>query len=320
METWPAWIGLVTMIVASAFFSGAETGFYVVDRFRLEVLAAQRRRRALRVARLLEDQDVLLVTCLVGTNLANQLVTIFFQEIVPAGAPVELLAGLVLTPLLFFFGEVFPKDLYRAHAETLAYRSAMPVHWFRIAFFPATFVLMRLGKWMSSLVGVRDPKHLRYRGREGFLDLLQEGQESGVLSTQQAALGRNVMALHERTIANVMIPRARATCLRPGDTVATLLETARTTPHSRFPFVDEARPIGYVMLRDVLHEPEDRDLRTYLRKPLELGPELTVSAALDVLRRGKVPFAMVVSDRRRFLGVLTAKDLVEEIVGELADL
>src|SRR5512140_3180200 len=118
-----AWTVLCAAFIGlSALFSGAETGLYCVNRLRLRVAAHEKHRQAGRLQKLLIDQAGLLSTTLIGTNLANYLapvgLTTVFLSLLRGHPEVdrerlaELYTTLILTPLVFIFGEAVPKNLF----------------------------------------------------------------------------------------------------------------------------------------------------------------------------------------------------------------
>ena len=118
MSDWFFALSAVVLLFFSALFSGAETGVYSVSRVRLEAEAGQGRRAARILSGLLRDDAGLLITLLVGANLVQDLAALAFQAEIESWVSLpaysrELVVTAILTPFLFFFGEVLPKDVFR---------------------------------------------------------------------------------------------------------------------------------------------------------------------------------------------------------------
>ncbi len=122
--------GLMTLVGVSlsAMFSGLETGLYTINRVRLTVRAAHGDHAAVTLRRILARPTRMLATILVANNIANYLASFGLAKILDAtgfsAAQTIMLNVAVLIPLLFVFGEVLPKDLFRTHTDRWSYACA----------------------------------------------------------------------------------------------------------------------------------------------------------------------------------------------------
>ena len=114
---------LAVGLFLSAMFSGSETGLYSVTRSRMEVDVRRGARGARLVQALTKRRTAVLITILIGNNVAMELSTHVAGELLPkragSGFERELYVALFLTPILFFFGEALPKDLFRQRPHRL---------------------------------------------------------------------------------------------------------------------------------------------------------------------------------------------------------
>ena len=123
---------LLVLIALSAFFAGSETGVYRLSRFHLRLAIEQKSSFASLLGKVVSDSHALVFSILAGNNIANYSVT-YLATIILLGIPVkgsaELYATLIITPTLFIFGEVVPKNIYYRHANKLMLCFA-PLLWF----------------------------------------------------------------------------------------------------------------------------------------------------------------------------------------------
>jgi CBS domain containing-hemolysin-like protein len=333
-------------VFLSGLFSGSETGLYCVDRLRLRLAAHEKDRSAVRLQGLLEDEPGLLFTTLLGTNIANYLapvcLTIIFLSTSAAQSDserehlAEFYTTLILTPVVFIFGEVVPKNVFQRHADRFMVRMS--------SFLGATHQVFRLTGIIAFQRKVSEVamKRLHRRpvsgsalhSRPGMYHLLREGAAAGALTHTQVFMLERIHALQSIRVGSVMVPRSRTIMLSAEATWADVERTIRNTQVSRMPVYrdgDRRRIVGTVHLLDLLtadsharwcenpfSHPSPCELSRHLRPPVELPPDLPVIEALSALQREHRRMAIVVDKWGHCIGIVTVKDLVEEIVGELA--
>ncbi|NQT89130.1 DUF21 domain-containing protein, partial [bacterium] len=164
---------VLTCLVLEAFFSGSETAIISADKAQLRAAARRGDRRAALAQRLLERTEALLGATLVGTNLAvvtsTTLATLVVARIAQArGWTVDegTVTALVMFPLHLIFGEIVPKSIARASADTLTLRIARPLRLSQRIFRPAVVVIGRLTEAVLTLFGGRPTDDNPYVTRE----------------------------------------------------------------------------------------------------------------------------------------------------------
>ncbi|MEZ6183729.1 MAG: CNNM domain-containing protein [Planctomycetota bacterium] len=310
-------------VMGSALFSGVETGAYRFNRTRHRIRVAEESRAAKLVSALTGDMTSFVIVCLIGTNLFNVLVsfsTTAFLESLQLGNP-ELVATLTVAPLLFLLGEVAPKELFRRHPNRLLYAFAPPVAVFAFLCRPATWLLRQVTRLLR-LFGLNpDDDERGLLAQQRLRQAISAGAAGGTLTDYQERLAGNIFSLHGRTAEHVMVP------LRDLDTieVSTELEAAqgyvRQRGRTRYPVyknrVDAV--VGVITLYDLLFEERPGlTVRNYVEDVLRVPPDEGVAQVLLRMRQARSKLA-VVERGGQALGIVTLKDLVEEITGELAD-
>ena len=307
-------------LLASGVFSGSETGIYSLSNVRVEMEAQQGMRSARRIQRLLRDQTGLVITLLIANNLVNQASTYLGRDIldhllVPVGAQ-EVVLTLLLTPVLFLCGELLPKDYFRRRPHNLVGTLAPLLRATQLVTLPFGLLLRAFVLPLERLVGLELGDLTRVRGREErMLELLREHD---VDRTRTERMARNVLGLRSLRVDRVMVPWARVHTLAAGlgreEAYAALAEG----PNTRVPVCTAQGQVeGYVHQLEVLSAGPGTDPAELLRPMLALAPEVPLDRALARLQAEGQRMALVGSPEQP-LGLVTVKDLVEEISGELA--
>ncbi|MFM1832927.1 MAG: hypothetical protein RLZZ461_1243 [Planctomycetota bacterium] len=317
-------VGAITIaaggVVASALCSGLETGLYVVNRVRLAVRAGRGERRAARLERELERPDRLLATLLIANNAANYAgslgVAAVIETLVSPIWAIVVLNTLVVVPILFVLGETVPKDLFRTRADQWTPRFATGLGVARtlltlVGLVPLFAAISNLVRW---LVGERSEDAGSPRAR--VTRFIRESHASGSLSEAQLDLADRAMAMRRRTVSGEMTPWRQVATVSFEDSSLDGRSLARRTVRSRLPVVDRGRVVGLVEVQELLLNGGDLQAATDSTVP-RFDPTTPAFAALESLRRQRRPVGIVEDASGRPLGMVTLKDLVEPLLGDL---
>jgi CBS domain containing-hemolysin-like protein len=312
---------VIACLVLNFAFAGSETALYTVSRARIEIEARQGRRAARLVQRLLADDVGLLIVLLVGNTLAIELLTFHFEDLLHGlgvhAVAKQLLLAVVLTPVVFFFGEALPKDLFRRRPHALLSVTAPLITVARVVFWPLSRSLALMTSLVTRGLGL-EPRLLSVvRGREMLLRFLRESAETGAIQPQSETLARNVLKLRSIPIERAMVPWKSVVTVSTAGAEAEVRSSVAASPYTRLPVVGGTGTIvGYLHQLDVLRS-GDAPVLEHLRPVLALAPDIPVDRALARLRIAGQRLAIVGTPERP-VGLLTLKDLVEEISGDLA--
>ena len=314
---------IVVGFFLSALFSGAETGAYTFNRTRHRLRLAEGAPGAALVDRLTRDVTAFVVICLVGTNLANNLVstcaTLVCEELA-VGNP-TLVATLTVGPLLFLLGELAPKELFRRQPDRLLYASAPLLGVAGVVFRPAVRALSLVTDLLRML-GLRTEEGRDLRAEERLRQVIAAGEEQGALTDYQTTLARNIFSLRTRTVRHAMVPLDQVVALEASTDLEVARDLARARGHTRYPIYRHRveQIVGVASVYELCFEERPGlTIRNYVDPIVVVAPEERVAEALVRLRRARASLA-VVSEGERAIGIITTKDLVEEITGELHDL
>ncbi|NLW87057.1 MAG: DUF21 domain-containing protein [Planctomycetes bacterium] len=319
--TLASWIGLILLglvsLAMSGMYSGFETGLYVLNKIRLELSAESGVKSAKRLKAMVANYNKTLAVILTGNNVANYLLTFSISTLfVISGVNenVEWLAMAVATPLLFIFGESLPKMICQRSAEATTYRMV----WFLRAssiFYHAIGLagLVRgFAALFTRLVGGSAPL-----GHAEIAALVAEGQASGALTHSQSVMADRIMHLPGRLVLHAMRPMKAVISASATAGNEELLELVRRHNYSRIPLLEGERVVGILDVHDILTDSGQSRASRRLAPPLVVQARLTITEALYLMQRRHAAMAVVADEKGRHMGIITIKDLVEEIVGEL---
>jgi magnesium and cobalt transporter len=189
-------------------------------------------------------------------------------------------------------------------------------------------LLTRIGNILGNRARRRGGEH---GVRESIAELVQEAADAGEmdgevpeLDRQERALIANVLRLRGTTADDVMVPRADIVAMDVTSTWDQAMELIRREGHSRMPVFREQLDniVGMVHIKDVFafaQKPGDFKLEAVLRKPLMVAPQIPALDLLLQMRVARMHLALVVDEYGGIDGLLTIEDLVETIVGDIAD-
>ncbi len=313
----------VVAVLLSGFHSGSETGMYCVNRLRLRVAAERGDLRARRLGFLLNRDQNALSTLLIGTNVANYIATAAVATVLMRATSIgpgesELYTTLIVTPVIFVFGEVVPKNLFQRDADRLMLLGS--------GVFRVSAALFRIPVAVVTWVATPFVRLFAARGRTGAVDprrrvavLLGEAMAAEDVEGERSDLVNRVLELRDVPIHRVMVPRNRVVTLSASAGRKECLSLARKHPYSRFPVVDDhpRRVVGYVHVHRLLIDEDWSQVRERVRRIVTVDPHESVGAALVALQSAREAIAAVVDRNGYLLGIITLKDLVEELTGEL---
>jgi putative hemolysin len=320
---------LVVCLVLSAFFSGSETAFISLQRFRLEHLVSTNVKRAGLVARLTERPERFLSVVLFGNTLVNAaaaalattIAVYFWGE--KGGI---IIATIALTVILLIFCEVTPKTVAAQHAEGLSLVLSRPVQLVSWIFTPFVIVLSWIGSAFTRIVG-GTPVPRSIISDEEIRTMISVGHKEGTVEEQEAKLLDKVFDFGDRPVYEVMVPRLEVAAIPQGATIADFLKLFTESPMSRFPVYKENMDsvVGVLSVKDVLMARArgaigNESAIDELVRPAYFTPESKlINELFFEMRDNNYRMAVVVDEYGGTAGIVSLSRLVEEIVGEVGD-
>jgi len=309
-------------IALSAFFSGSETGFYCMNRIRLRFRQSLGSRTARILRRLSSDPRLTITTFVIGTNVGNYVAAVFSTNRLRALGMerwADFYSTLILTPVLLVLSEVIPKTIYQRRADTLMNKSAWPVGVAKVLFYPLSVALRWLSSIPTLLMSQSESAGRDVFSAQRFRFFLGQGAAEGVVTPYQKRMAENLMNLKSFNVTRAMIPLSQVVTIDSNATREKLMEVLGEHRFSRIPVLSEdGKGIkGVINILDVVCAQEERSILELARTPQHLPAHGSVAEALYGLQESGQQMGVVVDRRGNTLGIVTVKDLVEEIVGEL---
>jgi len=313
-------------LLASAFYSGIETGIVSVNRVRLRHRVKRRDRRAQRLEKLMDDPDSMLSTSLVGTNLANTAFTVIGTRMIVELIGSPRLGGAVsavcLTLMILVFGEYLPKAWFQSHPLV---RSSRFMSIFRISQFlfkGISWPVVTLVRFLLPPPNVDEgEERARITRRDIQFLLSRESGSTPDLSEQRRRMVVGVFDLSEKTASDVMIPRERMLQVRPHTPMSEVLELARKSKVKTFPVYSdsEERFTGILRLDDVFERIDDPDLTVpdLIRPPQYVEEDLPADDLIPWMRLSRQPVLLVRNENGFVTGFVTTEVVLAEIVGPI---
>ena len=330
------------LVIANGFFVAAEFSLVGARRTRIDALARAGNARA----RLAQSAIMRLDHYISGTQLGITLsslalgwvgestiaamITGMFQglpepfDILATHGVAVAIASALITFLHIVLGELAPKSLALLFPEAVSMWTAGPLIVFSRLLTPFIRFLNGTANLLLRMFGLSAPHEAERVHRPEELEMLvKQTYEHGLLREEPVEMIRGVFDLSETTAAEVMTPRTAVVAL---DVAMPLSEAAvfiLEEGHSRYPVYEETidHVIGIVLARDVwrgqVHGTSD--LRTILRQALFVPDTKSIEALLREMRREKTHIAIVIDEFGGTEGVVTIEDIIEEVVGEIAD-
>ncbi len=319
-------IFLAVLIFLSALFSSAETAFLSTNKIRLRNLQEEGEKKADLVLFMLDNQNKLISALLVGNNIVNigssALATKMATEAF-GNAGVGIATG-IMTLLVLVFGEVIPKNLAAAHAETWAMFIAPFIRLVSFVLTPVVFLLTKLSDFVVHFSKSDDEEDPTITEDE-FKILVNVGQEEGVLDESESEMINSIFEFDETVVKAIMVPRIDIVAVDVEDSINEALRIIVDGGHSRIPAYEESidNIVGILYAKDIFaHLDADFDtmkVKELLRPAYYIPETKKVSDLLNELRLKKVHMAIILDEYGGTNGLVTIEDLIEEIIGDIQD-
>ncbi len=341
MSDWFNIFLVVVLLLANAFFVGAEFALISSRRDRLEALLEQGKTRAKIVINASKNVSLMLAGAQLGITIcslllgrlgepaiAHQLAGFFEVLGIPEVLlhPISFAIALAfITILHVLIGEMVPKNLAIAEPERLALW-LVPVHvaWVKIAN-PFIWLLNFVANSLLRLFKVepKDELETAYTSDE-LAELLSESRREGLLEHSEHQRLSKTLSSVEKTVADVLVPTAQLTTLPCSPTLGDVERAVSSTGFSRFPVcTDDGTLTGYIHVKDILdlvgEDPTTVVPSDKTRALTELHADARLDEALSAMRKEGSHLARALSPAGAAVGVVALEDLVEEYVGTVRD-
>ncbi len=328
------------LVFLNAFFVVAEYAMVRSRRARLQEWAEEGSRGARLALAHMDEIGDYISACQVGITMASigigaLGIPVIARALEPlfgghSAAIAVAVSAVIAYVLIIFFqstvGEIVPKLYTIQHAETLARRIAPVMHTFIVVFRPFIYVLNASSEWMLRRLGVDPDAEPAHGTPEELKRLIAESQTGGHLDVGEAEMLTGVFHLHEQEARQVMTPIPAVVTVDVSETVGAALRQAVATGHSRLVVIeeedeDQIKGIVHVnqLIKVLMDSGEDASFASRVREAPIFPETKPLDDLLADLQRERTEMGIVIDEYGRTAGIVTIEDIIEEVVGEIAD-
>lgn len=330
--------GIFCLLLLSAFFSGSETALTGASRSKLRAQADKGSTGARMALTVTEDNERLIGALLLGNNIANilsaSLATALLTHVF--GRNGVVIATAVMTALVLIFSEVLPKTYAITYPEAVAARVAVIVRLLIRILSPILALVQAIVRAILRLFGVRaDPNSHLFSVHDEIAGALALAHSEGTVHKEDRDRLLGALDLSDRTVDEIMLHRSKIEMIDIDAPPGEILTTVLASHHSRLPIYREEREniLGVVHAKDLLRAVEklirgeggtlasiqDLDIMSVAKKPYFVPDTTPLNEQMREFLKRSTHFALVVDEYGDLRGLITLEDILEEIVGEIAD-
>jgi CBS domain containing-hemolysin-like protein len=340
LTAWLLLLAALLLVVAAGVFVAAEFSFVTVDRSKVAQAAEAGDAGAAGVLKALRSLSTQLSGAQVGITITNLAIGFLAEPAIahlirpplealgmPSGAvgPVAVAIGLTVSSVVtMVFAELVPKNLAIARPMETARATQRFQRGFTAVMRLPIRVLNGSANAIVRRLGMEPQEELRSaRSSTELASLISRSADEGTLDADTAELMERSVEFGTRTAGEIMTPRVRTVTLEANDRAWSVIELARQTGHSRFPVLDaDDVVIGTVHVKHAvalpLPERQTTKVKHLMTRPIVVPDSLRLDPLLTLLRE-EGQLAVVLDEYGDQAGIVTIEDVIEEIVGDIAD-
>lgn len=329
MDPIPLWVLGAVGLFSSIFFSVAIGALQNYSKIKLESLFRSQAGKK-RVKGYIERSDQILLSVRVLNALSSILLVISITFLV-ATRVVEVWAEVLWSLLLslcfvVIVAEVIPGTLARRRAERVL-RLLFPVlDALSRAILPFTAVVNFILRIALRVAGIREKENGEEEIEKDILEAVSEGEREGYIKQEDRSMIASILDFRDEDVAGVMTPRTEMVSIPDSSSLADAIKIAEEKGHSRIPVHCGNRDsiVGVVYVKDILFAMANGDAKKkpvtdIMRKPFFVPETKRITSLLREFQNGQQHMAIVLDEYGGTAGLITVEDIVEEIVGEIAD-
>ena len=311
---------LLLGIFLSAFFSGSETGFYRASRVRIVIASLDGDRMSKALVKLINNPALFVATTLIGNNVANYItslaIVLMARQMQVSGVG-EMLAPILLSPMLFVYGELLPKNLFY-QAPNFLLRLAAPLFlFFAFLFWPVAAVLWAMSWMLERLLG-QSPEKIRLTlARKELQEVIEEGLEAGILHPTQRHLAQSFFLVAAQTVGEFCQPLGRCPSVAKTATATAVKKLARNRQLADVPVYEKTKSniVGYVRTIELLVDTTKQKASDAFRELRRIQSTELVGEAILQMQANRETLLLVVDPNGKKLGLLSIDQLTDPLLG-----
>ena len=323
-----SYFAILGFLLLSAFFSGSETAFFSLTKIQLKKIEKHKSRSTRRISRLLKNPRELLIIILLGNTIVNvaassisAIIALDLAENYFSHLPKSLILTTqiaIMTILLLIFGEITPKLIAFTSPEKVVKVSSFFLEIIKYILWPVIKIL----ELISSIFSTRRAKEQSQNiTSEDFKNLIKSKAAQNSLEEKEKEIISSIFRFSSTLAREIMTPRVDIVAVEASDGLSIVRENIISSGHSKIPIYKKNidNVIGVVYAKDIILNPNKRNLSTLLRPSLFITENTKIQNLLNQFKSQKIQIAVVVDEYGGTAGLITLEDILEELVGEIMD-
>jgi len=328
------------LILINAFFASAEMAIVSLNKNKIEHLAEEGNRKAQILVKLIEEPTKYLSTIKIvitvvaffaiattANVISNSFAGILNSLNVPYCNQVALTLIIIgLTYVMLVFGELFPKRIAQQKSEAIAMFSVVPILYISKLMIPFVWLLSESTNFLIKITGVSSKKIEQDISKEEIKSLIEVGQERGTINETAKKMINNIIEFDDKSATEVMTPRTEVFLIDINDPVMQFLDELLEGKYSRVPVYDGDvdNIIGVLHMKDFIIAArtngfENVNINDILHSPYLVNESKNIDELFRELKKTKNHMAVLIDEYGGFTGIVTTKDLIEEVMGNIED-
>lgn len=328
---------IIILILLNGLLSMSEIAVIQARKSRLSTDAKHGDRRAERAIHLAEEPDKFLSTVQIGITLIGILTGIFSGATIVdslssilsgwgmstslSRAVAQTLIVVVVTYLTILFGELLPKRIGMTMAERMAKLIAHPMQILSHLCSPVVWILAKSTTLVFNMLGLKEAESIVTE--DEIKQVVQEGKDDGTVQEVEQDIVERVFVLGDLTVSSLMTFRTDIVAIQKDATPDEIHHIIEDTPHKMYPVVDGSfdNIIGCVSLKRLAPHlnKTDFNLLKAIEQPMYIHEGMSVYKALEQMKARCCSHAMICDEFGTFQGVITLRDILEGLVGNIAE-
>ncbi|MGB9731451.1 MULTISPECIES: hemolysin family protein [Calditerrivibrio] len=320
-------VSIFVCLVFSAYFSASETALTSLGELKVKHMIQEMGEKGKILELWLLHPNKVLYTLLIGNNIVNILSSVIaadFAYKVFKNSSIALITG-IMTILIIFFGEIFPKTYAKHNAEKLSIFTMYILRIFFWLFYPFSWLLNKIVKGLIKFFGGKVEQEGPKITEDELEFLISIGEKEGVLENQKKEMLHNIFEISETSVKEIMVPLNDVTMIEISTSINEIIDTIAKTEYSRIPIYEENKDnvIGILYSKDIIKYInkglEKLNIKNILKKPYFVPSTKRIDDLLREFQINRIHLALVVDEYGSIDGLITLEDILEEIVGEIRD-
>lgn len=320
---------VIGLLVFSGFLAGSESALTSMSRLLIEQIVESKPKYLKKFAKFTENParylNVILLVRKSCELTATVLVAAAFIEVNENNTQAIIQAIVLMVAISYVIVGVGPRTLGKQNALTWSRPAIITAEFLSILLGPLTSLLIKIGNAITPGKGFKSGP---FSTEAEFRDLVDQGSESGFVEESEREMIHSVFDLGETMVRELMIPRTEMVWIESGKNLRQGLSLALRSGFTRIPVIadnlDNVVGIAYVKdLAKRVHENHDAEqsenIEEHLRKATFVPETKTADELLKQMQRDQIHMAIVVDEYGGTAGLITIEDILEEIVGDIAD-